>query len=268
MSDLQPNENQFKLTNLGLYKNVENSLYHPLIWFDSAPDWIRSKGNNQLKQSLIEHVRKISSEIEKNAKRSGGSSIIVVVNEARHPRDFYYQKLGDSYIEEAFRTARESSPSSILIYNDYNNHTLNGERYRNTLKIVNKLKALNLIDGVGIQLVIDGSNPPTKQDVIDALRSYGVNVYITEFSVNMRNVSGSQEERIMRQAKIYYDMTRACVESGVCKAFVDFQIGDKFSVWENNQYLPGYSSNADPTPYDDNLSPKLALYFQRAAFLP
>lgn len=271
MSDTQPIEGNFNLLNLKLIERGLAPLYHPLIWFDSAPDWIKNKSGQALIDAINYHIAKIVRNIESIFEGNPNKSqepILVVVNEANHSRDFFYSKLGFLYLESAFRTARENSPSSILIYNDYSNYTLYGERYKNTKIIVDQLKSMGLIDGVGVQLVItDGSFPPKKEDIITALQSYGLPVYITEFSVNMRNVNGSNEERFKIQAGIYQTIMEAAIESGVCRAFVDFQLGDRFSVWENLQLLPFYSKYADPTPYDDNLKPKPALYAQRAAFL-
>lgn len=221
-------------------------------------------------QAIISHVQTVSKKIELNYRIKGSTEnqpILIVVNEASHPRDFYFQKLGFDYIKTAFQTARKSSPSSVLIYNDYNNHLINGDRYNNTKQIVDQLKSEGLIDGVGIQLVLQGDNPPRQEDLVKAFKSYGLPIYITEFSVNMRNVKGSPAKRSAIQAEIYRTAITACLESGVCKAFVNFQIGDKFSVWENNQFLPYFSPNADPTPFDDNLNPKMAFYAELQALL-
>ena len=134
-------------------------------------------------------------------------------------------------------------------------------------EIVDKLKAEGLIDGEAIELVLDGANSTTKADLMKEFKSNGLPVYITEFSVNMRNVSGSPEEKLRKQAEIYKAAMEACVESGVCLVFVDFQLGDKFSTWENNKSLPKFSKDANPTPFDDNLKPKSAFFAQKQAFI-
>ncbi len=52
----------------------------------------------------------------------------------------------------------------------------------------------------------------------------------------------------------HIDMLEACLESGVCKGFIVWGLGDEDSWLETFQALP----NADPTMYDDNLQPKPA----------
>ena len=71
----------------------------------------------------------------------------------------------------------------------------------------------------------------------------------------------------MGSARIYQSMTEACIESSACSAFTDFQLGDRFSAHQNLTSLPSFSENAQPTPYDDSLGAKPALYAQRAALL-
>jgi endo-1,4-beta-xylanase len=197
--------------------------------------------------------------------------VISVVNEAYDNGDFFKDKIGEEYVDIAFQAARKAAPSAVLIYNDYANHVFpprwDGTRYKLTKKTVDRLKSKGLIDGVGLQMHLDGSSPPSKQELIATMRSCGVPVYITEFDVNMRNVSGTAEERNRIQTEIYRDVTEAAIESGVCRGIIDFQLGDKFSFFENVTTSGGYSENADPTPFDDDLNPKPAFFAQRKAFL-
>lgn len=196
---------------------------------------------------------------------AGKEIIFVVVNEAYTPGDIFQNKIGDEYVEIAFQTARATNPSAILIYNDYFNHTSSGkwsgERTKITKDIVEKLKSQNLIDGVGVQMpIVDANTPPAKDDVIETMRNYGLPVYVSEFGVTLQNVGGTNAERFAKQAQIYKDMLEATIESNVGKAFIPFQLGDKFHVWENLTQNPFYSKKADPTPFDDNLQPKPAYF--------
>ena len=184
----------------------------------------------------------------------------VVVNEPyRSPgreADLFYDALGWNYVATAFQAAREADPSALLIFNDTDNHTLEGWTTPQTWRIVRHLKGLGLVDGVGLQMHLDGSAPPTKEAVIAAMRSYGVPVVVTEFDVNMTRVGGTQTDREALQAAVYRDMLEACLESGVCRSFTVWGIGDKYSWLETYQSLP----NADATMYDDQLEPKPAYF--------
>ena len=261
MSLTQPKQGDFRLdTMIGLAHRAFNAkrevLIHPLIWAGDVPDWVK-KGHfsrDEMIQIIRTHIRALMKPF------LGKRVIFVVVNEAYIEGDIFRQVIGDDYVDIAFQTAREYDPSAILIYNDYDNHTTAGARTQISQDIIKRLKAQNLVDGIGLQMHLDGAKPPSKDDIISTMRSYGLPVYVTEFDVNLRNVKGDQEQRFAVQAEIYRNSLEACIESAVCNHFVIFQTVDKYSVWETMPSLPFYSTNADPTPFDDEMRPKPAYY--------
>lgn len=262
----QPRQGDFQLTILSaLAKRAEQNgmdiFVHPIIWAGAVPDWVRNGlfSRDGLIKVMNDHIATFMSPL------IGRKATYVVVNEAYIEGDVFNRVIGRDYVDIAFETARATDPSATLIYNDFFNHTpqgmWSGERTALTQEIVQRLKSKSLVDGVGVQgTIVDATRPPSKKDVIQTLRDYGLPVYVTEFSVNLRNVPGSQEERFAIQANLYKEMLEAAIESGVCSTFVVFQLVDKFSTWENMPSLPFYSREADPCPFDDNLQPKPAYY--------
>jgi endo-1,4-beta-xylanase len=114
---------------------------------------------------------------------------------------------------------------------------------------------------------LNGAAPPNKEAVKANMKRFldlGVRVYITEFDVNLKHVTGTQEERLNIQAGIYRDMLDSLLESGG-HGFCVFGIGDEYS-WLQGPVKPDIGSfvnsapNANPTPFDDNLNPKPAYY--------
>lgn len=262
MKFTQPKQNEFifhfpDIDTSFAIKNNMKSLGHPLIWYDAVPDWVKN-GNfsrNELISIMVDHITMIMEHYK------GKMDAWVVVNEAyvQPTHDIFYQKIGPEYVEIAFQTARKVDPSTILIYNGYENHFSNGVYTKQTKEIVKRLKLKKLIDAVGLQMHLQGDKPPSKEDVINTMISYEIPVYVTEFDVNMKNVKGTQEERFSKQAQIYKDMLEAALDSGVCKDFIIFGVVDKLSVWEDLPWLQP-SPNADPLLWDDNLQPKPAYY--------
>jgi endo-1,4-beta-xylanase len=235
-------------------------LGHILIWPKAIPDWLK-KGNF----SREEMLQIMEEWITTTMTRYPQVSVWEVVNEysdtsPAQPYDIFLKTIGEDYILHAYRVARRANSSATLIYNDYDNHTTNGRRTQLTKRVVDKLRAENLLDGVGLQMHLQGSNPPSKSDVIETMRSYGLPTYVTEFDVNLINVSGTPSERFERQAEIYREMLEGALESGVCKNFIFFRVGDRVSPWRTDPGLPGYSPNADPTTFDDNFQPKPAYF--------
>lgn len=236
---------------------------HPLFYPTLPPQpgrWT-PEGNVSsaaLRQIITHHVAEVVGHYKGEVKEW------VVVNEAIQPghMDYpFFHILGYNYIVLAFAAARQADPGAVLLYNDSNDETSHGSNTAATRQIVAWLKSKGLIDGVGLQMHLNGDNPPLKADVIATMRSYGVPVYVTEFDVNLGQVGGDQSQRFAVQAEIYRSMLQACLESGVCKGFTLWGIGDKYSWIETRQdAVP----NADPTLFDDQLQPKPAYFAVRS----
>jgi len=273
-SNLQPNNEKIDYQASGLdwsvnfaHRNMKgSSLGLSLVWAADAPAWLKN-GNfsrDELISIMTDHITEVMTRYK------GKIGAWVVVNEPYispyRTDDVFHKVIGSDYIEIAFQAARESDPSAVLIYNDTLNETPDGLMTNLTRETVDNLKSKNLIDAVGLQMHLDGSKPPTKEELIKTMKTYGLPVYITEFDVNMKNVDGTPQERMQKQAEIYKTVIEAAIESGVCKNIFVFQVGDKFSVWENFQGQ-GFSKDADPTPFNDNFQPKPAYYALVSAIL-
>ena len=116
-----------------------------------------------------------------------------------------------------------------------------------------------------MQMHIDGSHPPTKDEVIANMKRFkelGVDVYVTEFDVNMDNVPSEKDDRDNMQGIIYHEMLRACIESDACVSFAYLGITDK-ETWYKHIGLK------DPRPllFDEKYDPKPAFYSTREALL-
>jgi len=260
-ADIEPTQNQFVFSSgdeqvqFALSNNMTicSHLVCPTSSYDN-PDWIVSVyfSEDELAEILRNHIATVMNHYK------GQISLWMVVEEAYLKsytgRDFLYQKFGYDYLDLAYQIARDTDPSATLIYNDYDNHTPDGATTELTGQIIERLKAKGLIDGVGLEMHLDGDEPPSKQDMIATMQGYGIPVYVTELDVDMKNIPGTQEERYARQAEIYRDVFGACLESGVCRGFCVWGIGDKYS------WVERASPKADPTMFDDDLNPKPAYF--------
>jgi endo-1,4-beta-xylanase len=170
---------------------------------------------------------------------------------------------GKAYIDKAFHWAHQADPNAKLILNDFQNESINdisNEMY----KYIKSAKARGVpIDGIGMQMHIDGTHPPTKDEVVSNMYRFGklgVDVYITEFDINMNDVQAEGDDKDKIEAAIYFDMMRACIESKVCHSFAILGITDK-ETWYNYMGL----DDPRPLPFDKNYRPKPAYFSLRAA---
>jgi len=260
--DLEPQQGVFNFsfsdTQVALARSLEMEVCgHTLLWpiYEQAyPDWVLN-GNfsaNQLEQYLREYITTVINHYKDDV------HCWIVIEEPYNPPerewDLLYNVFGYDYIDLAYQIAREADPSALLIYNDEFNLTSDGENTELTRQTVQRLARKGLVDGVGLEMHLDATQPPDKQDVLATMQSYGMPVHVTEIDVNLAGVPGTQEERYGLQAQIYGDMLSACLESGICASFSVWGLGDKYS------WLERYSTEADPTLFDDNLGPKPAYY--------
>jgi len=239
---------------------------HLLLWGAEAPKWLRTGGytrdeviammQDSIRSAMNRYKGKIKYWNVVNEAYSGGST----------GGDFFLEKIGPEYVEIAFQTAREADSSAILIYNDYSNHTVEGQRTSHTKRIVEDLKSKGLIDMVGLETILFYPDIPTKKQLIDGMRYYEIPVMVTEFNVNMARFNGSDDEKYSVQAKIYQDAIEAALESEVCREFIMFLVSDAANFWQTQANLPGASPKNDPSPFDKQFRPKPAYYASRAAF--
>jgi endo-1,4-beta-xylanase len=220
---------------------------HPVVDNGSDVAWLSGLSETRIREALVRHVSTIVGEFE------GAVSEWVVVNEPYlppyRPVDPFHAALGYEYIDLAFATARKTDPAAVLIYNDTENHTADGLTTALTRETVRRLHKKGLIDMVGLQMHLDGSYPPDPADVIATMRSYGLPVAITEFDIDLSTIKGSTAERFAVQARIAASVLGAVRDSGVCKSFTLWGLGDHLSWLVAAMGKP----RAAPTPFDDNL---------------
>ncbi|MDB5161475.1 MAG: beta,4-xylanase [Candidatus Saccharibacteria bacterium] len=242
---------------------------HHYVWGDEKwlPKWLTS-GNfskPELLDILHDHIMTVGQHYQ------GQVAEWTVVNEAftRAQRlyglhDWWADHIGDqSYIDQSFIWARQADPHSKLILNDFNSDVINSTSDAMYNYVKGALARGVPIDGVGMQMHIAGDYPPTKDDVIKNMKRFadlGVGVYVTEFDVNMESVPANDADKDQIQAKIYYEMMRACIESQACHSFAYLGITDS-ETWYN------YIGLKDPRPlmFDKRYQPKPAFYSVRAA---
>ena len=271
---LRPSPTTFDFTHMDQVVSFAEAHHMPIqahhyIWGEQKwlPSWLIN-GNyspQQLMDIMHNHIMTVGQHY------AGRIAEWTVVNEAftrsehlYNLRDWWADHTGgDGYIDSAFIWARQADPHSKLILNDFHNETINDTSNAMYTYIKGALARGVPIDGIGMQMHLDGTSPPSKEAVIANMKRFaalGVGVYVTEFDVNMNGVKGTTEQKNQQEAKIYYDMVRACIESQVCHSFAFLGITDKES-WYNYVGLSG----AMPLMFDTKYQPKPAYYAVRNA---
>jgi len=268
-----PNDYNFKQMDEVMAFAKQNTMpveAHHYVWGEQKwlPDWLKDGGytKDQTMSFMNDHIDTVGK------RYSGRIAQWTVVNEpftrSQHLydlRDWWSDNTGGGfgYIDQAFRWAREADPKSQLLINDFNNESINDTSNLEYEYLKGALARGVPIDGIGMQMHLDGAHPPTKDEVKSNMKRFadlGLDIYVTEFDVNMNDVKADAKSKDEIQGNIYYEMMQACVESKVCKQFAYLGITDS-ETWYN------YIGLKDPRPlmFDRNYQPKPAYYSTRAA---
>ena len=226
---------------------------HTLIWHGSVPSWLGSLSASDLRAAFENHIRAVAEHFR------GRVASWDVVNEAIADdgsglRDTVFrQKLGDQYIADAFRIARQADPQALLFYNDYGGEGLNQKSNR-IYDLVQGLRAQGVpIDGVGLQMHITGSSPPSTASVasnMQRLASLGLLVNISEMDVRIRDLPAAT--RLETQRSVYRSIVAVCVDEPRCDAVTFWGFTDAHS-WIDAQF-----GADDPLLFDDQYGAKPA----------
>lgn len=214
---------------------------HCLVWDHNNPKWLADGHFSpaQLSRLLHEHI---TTEMKHYA---GQVFAWDVVNEAldesgKNKDSIWYNQpgiglsdKGVAYIEQAFRWAHDADPKALLFYNDNGGEGINRKSDAIYAMVEDFKKRGVPIDGVGLQMHIsrfDFDAKPVAAN-IERLTRLGLQVHITELDVSLPIDSQSiaQKEDIIRQAEIYGQVVRACMQNPSCTAIQTWGFTDKYS---------------------------------------
>jgi endo-1,4-beta-xylanase len=243
---------------------------HCLVWDHNNPDWL-TQGNftpAELSKLLHEHIDTVMKHY------AGEVFAWDVINEALDEngnlRDSPWynrpgiglSKKGTAYIEQSFRWAREADPHALLFYND-NGGEGAGDKSDAIYAMVKDFKKHGVpIDGVGLQLHISSLDLETDLDAaaiaanIKRLTKLGLQVHITELDVSLPLESSglAGKNDLARQAEVYGDVVRACLQSPGCTGIQTWGFTDKYS-WIGSHT---HGTRGAALPFNRSYNPKPA----------
>jgi endo-1,4-beta-xylanase len=202
---------------------------HALLWHQSLPGWVSGLSPSDLRAAVATHIREVAGHFR------GRVHAWDVVNEAVADdgtglRDTVFrQKLGDGYIAEAFRLAREADPGALLFYNDYNGEGA-GAKSDRIYDLVRRLLSEGVpIDGIGLQMHVSANNRPSDGNIAANMRrlaSLGLIVHISEMDVKVNNVPGTTEQKLDAQKTAYKSIVSVCLAEPRCEAVTFWGVSD------------------------------------------
>lgn len=246
---------------------------HTLVWHSQTPDWFFKENFSddgdwvskevmiQRMENYIKNVMEALAEqyptvnfyawdVVNEAWTDGGQPRTAGSNNTSNGNSAWVQVFGDnSFIEYAFKFARQYAPEGCkLYYNDYNEY-IDGKTNA-ICEMATDLKAKGLIDGIGMQSHL-ATNFPSAAQYKKALAKFatlGLDIQVTELDIT---TSDTSEAGLETQAQVYSDIMDALVEySDSISAVVFWGVTDDQS-WRASQL---------PLLFDKDFKAKPAYY--------
>jgi endo-1,4-beta-xylanase len=223
---------------------------HTLVWHAQVPGWVKKLSADELRQVMREHIRDEMGHFKEDV------GVWDVVNEPITDdgglrQSVFQRRLGDGFIADAFRTAREADPDARLYLNEIGAEGINPKSNR-LYEVVRDLKAQGVpIDGVGFQTHANLNGLPA--DMVDNMRRFralGLDVAITEADVAL--TLPPSEADLRKQADIYAQIVRNC-RAVECRSLTFWGFTDGRSWISETQAGQGAA-----TLLDEKLRPKPA----------
>ena len=202
---------------------------HALLWHQSLPGWVSGLPASELRAAVATHIREVAGHFQ------GRVHAWDVVNEAVADdgtglRDtIFRQKLGDGYIAEAFRLAREADPGALLFYNDYNGEGA-GAKSDRIYDLMRRLLSEGVpIDGIGLQMHVSANNRPSDGNIAANMRrlaGLGLIVHVSEMDVKVNGVPGTNEQKLEAQKTAYKSIVSVCLAEPRCEAVTFWGVSD------------------------------------------
>ncbi|MFH5925911.1 endo-1,4-beta-xylanase [Roseomonas xinghualingensis] len=251
-STLQPKEGEFDFTQLDAIlqwgqARGRATRGHALVWHTSFPQWAveaLAEGAPRARAVMGAHISKVLSTtrlrirdwdvVNEPVADPPGSDTPQAEGELRDSP--FLRALGPSYIETAFRMAREQDPTLRLVLNDYGveeDTPWAAEKRRRLLALVRRLVQARVpIDAVGIQAHLQMDRPFNPQvfgDFVRALRAEGLSVLVTEMDI--REASNMPDDYVARDrlvAERASAFVSSALEAGV-KTVLTWGLVDRYS---------------------------------------
>jgi endo-1,4-beta-xylanase len=225
---------------------------HTLVWYSQLASWVNSVSSSQILSVMNNHITTEMTHFK------GKIWYWDVVNEAFNEdgsrrSDVFQNEIGNSYIADAFTTARAADPNAKLCYNDYNIEDMNSAKSQAVYSMVQSFKASGVpIDCVGFQShFIVGQVPADFQATLQKFANLGIDVQITELDDRMPTPASSAN--LNQQATDYANVAKDCLAVSRCNDITIWGVG------EPDSWVPStFSGQGQALLYDSNYQPKAA----------
>ncbi|TDC99976.1 beta-1 4-xylanase [Nonomuraea deserti] len=255
----EPNPGQFNFSGADAIVNfaTQNNQQvhgHTLVWHNQTPGWVQSLGAGAMREAMENHIAEVVGRYADNPAVVSWDVVNEIFDDNGGWRSsFWYNTLGQSFVADAFRAAREADPDARLCINDYNVEGVNAKSTA-MYNLVRSLRQQGVpVDCVGFQghLAIQYGFPNDLQQNMERFAALGVQVRITELDIRMQMPRDSSKDAT--QATYYRNAVNACLAVTACAGVTIWGFTDKHS------WVPDtFQGQGAALIYDENYQKKPA----------
>ena len=241
---------------------------HVLVWHVTSPiQLLENLEPDQVREELKQHIFTVMGHYR------GRVQIWDVVNEALAPdgslaENFFYRKLGPSYIEDCFGWAHQADPDAVLLYNDNKVEGIGSAKSRGLYALLADLKSRDVpVHGCGMQAHWNAAGTghnqcPTPRQVKEQIRrigQLGLTVNLSELDVRVSQLDVGL--RASAQTQIYHDLVAAAISEPACNGIWLWGFTDRHT-WVTHFYY-----DDEPLILDEQYARKPAYFGLRQALV-
>jgi endo-1,4-beta-xylanase len=214
---------------------------HNLVWGTHNPEWLtRGRYTSQALSTLLhDHISHVVSHFRN--KVFAWDVVNEAFDEKGQLRDsIWYNQPGivagkdTAYIARAFRWAHDADPNAVLFYNEAEAEEVNLKSDAIFAMVKDFRERGVPIDGIGFQMHIFNLAPNVASIAANFARfgKLGIQIHITEMDVALPVTDGGivmESANLQRQAEIYGEIVKICLQTPGCTAIQTWGVTDKYS---------------------------------------
>jgi endo-1,4-beta-xylanase len=239
---------------------------HTLVWHSQLAGWVKTLSGDALREAMNRHIGTLVSHWRGRVAQWDVVNEVLADGSEGKLRETPFLKLGETYLDEAFRTAHAADPQALLFYNDFAIEAGQGDPKSDAAyRLCARLLAAGVpMHGIGMQMHVDPRHWPSATAIqrnFERFAGLGLVVEITELDVPVGEIPGSRDEKLRRQRTLAHDIVAACLKVPRCTGITLWGASDAVS-WLNTARWSGLRGRGphDPLAFDENLAPK-PMYF-------
>ncbi len=248
---------------------------HVLVWQEALPSWMNSITAANAKAVMTNHIRKVMEHYRgKLHSWDVVNEAIAFRNQGGELRESPFLRLiGPDYVEIAFRTAAETDPNALLVYNENHLEYDNADDQFRRDTLLKQLKQWTSrkvpIGALGLQSHLRTGNVPFSasklSDFLQRVSDLGLKLIVSELDVAERGSESSVSDRDRAIEKTLDQYLNTVLKNNAVIAVVTWGLSARYT-WISNYAPRPDGQPVRPLPYDRDLHPTSAWTALASAF--